>query len=229
MNTNLCNESQDAGGAGRRKAGAAQRLMLEGKFHVEHWRDGKLIGVHDIDNAITVAAKNLLLEVMFRNGTKITSWFIGLVSNDTPTPPSDIPETDTYASHADFAEFTGYDEAGRQQWSPGAAANKSVTNSGSPLDLHHFHGRGEQGHLRPDGRWRRLGGLHQGRHGRRRTALVRCQVHQHRHGQRHGRVEGDVHGQFVRAHSLAGDRTEAPSFARSRFRSLRCGYGFAAD
>ena len=72
MNTNLCNESQEAGGAGRRKAGAAQRLMLEGKFHVEHWRDGKLIGVHDIDNAITVAAKNLLLEVMFRNGTKIT-------------------------------------------------------------------------------------------------------------------------------------------------------------
>ena len=80
-----------------------------------------------------MAAKNLLLEVMFRNGTKITSWFIGLVSNDTPTPPSDIPETDTYASHADFAEFTSYDEAGRQQWSPGAAANKSVTNSGSPL------------------------------------------------------------------------------------------------
>ena len=133
MNDNLGSGNREVSETGRRKAGAAQQLMLEGKFHVEHWRDGNLIGVHDIDNAITVAAKNLLLEVMFRNGTKITSWFIGLVSNDTPTPPSDIPETDTYASHADFAEFTGYDEAGRQQWSPGAAANKSVTNSGSPL------------------------------------------------------------------------------------------------
>ena len=100
-------------------------LALKGRFHVEHWRGGKLIGRYDVTNQITVAAKNKLLDAMFRGDTQITSWNMGLINN---TPAPSTPETDTYASRS-WTEFQGYSESARPAWSPAAAASKVSTNS----------------------------------------------------------------------------------------------------
>lgn len=114
------------GGAGISEA--HHKMGLAGKFGVDHYRDGQKIGRYDIPNDITNQGKNSLFEVYFHDGTQIaaSSWFIGLISL---ASYSALAAGDTMASHAGWTEFTGYSQATRVAWGPGAAASQSITNA----------------------------------------------------------------------------------------------------
>lgn len=95
---------------------------------VEHIRDGKVIGTYKTHNDITNQGKNDLFDIMFHDGTQIasSSWFIGLISS---SGYSALAAADTMASHAGWTEFTGYSQATRVAWGPGASASQVITNS----------------------------------------------------------------------------------------------------
>lgn len=103
-------------------------LHPKGKLHVEHVRDGNVIGTYDFPNDITNEGKNLLFEVMFHDGTAIASsaWSIGLISN---SGYSALAAGDTMASHSGWTEATGYNQSTRVAWGAGAAASQSITNA----------------------------------------------------------------------------------------------------
>lgn len=108
-------------------------LNPRGIFKCEHYRDGKLINVHDFPNMVMNAAVNSLFDVMFNSATQIAaaSWYMGLIVS---TGYSAIAATDTMASHAGWNEATGYTNATRPAWGQGATAARSITNA-SPVSF----------------------------------------------------------------------------------------------
>lgn len=116
-------------GLTRKFRGISNKLNLKGHYPlVEHIRNGKVIGRYKFDNDITNEGKNLILEVMFRDGTQIasSSWFSGLISS---AAYSALAAADTMSSHAGWAEFTAYSESTRVAWGPGIPAGQAITNA----------------------------------------------------------------------------------------------------
>lgn len=107
---------------------AADHLNLKGRYFIEHWREGQMIGKYEIDNDITNEGKNLIFDVMFNSTSQITLWYIGLINL---TSFSALAAGDTMSSHSGWVEFTTYSQANRVQWTSGASASQSVTN-GTP-------------------------------------------------------------------------------------------------
>jgi len=107
-------------------------LSPKGKFIVEHWREGALIGTYDAPNLITNEGKNALLNVMFHAATQITTWYLLLIDGaGSPTPAA----ADTYAQidgTNGWDEWHDYDEATRPEWTEGASSSQTVTNA-SPV------------------------------------------------------------------------------------------------
>ena len=67
------------------------------------------------------------LDVKYKDGTKITSWYIGLINSSGFTA---ISADNTMASHAGWTELNAqYDEAARVEWPPGAVSNQEVVNA----------------------------------------------------------------------------------------------------
>lgn len=104
------------------------QLQPKGKFHLEIWRQGKLVARHDITNDITNEGKNHILNVAFNGATQIAnnSWFIGLINL---TGFSALAATDTMASHSGWTEFTSYTQANRVAWGSGTSTAQSTTNA----------------------------------------------------------------------------------------------------
>lgn len=109
------------------------KLNPKGRFKVEHFRDGQRINEYNFDNDIVNVGKNDILDVYFSDGTQTaaSSWYIGLISN---SGFSALAAADTMASHAGWTEFTGYSQATRVAWGPGAPASQSITN-GTPAQF----------------------------------------------------------------------------------------------
>lgn len=107
---------------------ALGKLPLNGRFHIEHLRDGVILGKYDITNDITNEGKNLLFDVMFNDVTHISNsaWAIGLISI---TSYSALAAGDTMASHGGWTEFIAYSQSTRVAWGSGTAASQSVTNA----------------------------------------------------------------------------------------------------
>ena len=101
-------------------------VKMRGKFHVEHFRNGQRIGVYDFKNGIVNVGLDAILDIMFHDATKISTWFLGLVDEDTFTA---YAAADTMGSHAGWDELTIYDEVTRPEWTEGAAASQAITNS----------------------------------------------------------------------------------------------------
>jgi len=115
-----------------------EKMPLKGVFHFEHFRDGVKIGEFDIENTITVEAKNFFLNLTFRGASgpaKINTWYIGLVDNAGFTA---FDETDTYDDidqagngwdeWVDYTDANNGDSAAtRPEWSEAAASSKSIT------------------------------------------------------------------------------------------------------
>lgn len=98
----------------------------KGKFHVEHWRDGKKLGTYDFLNGVTNVGRNALLDIMFHAVSQITPWYLGLI-NGSGTPA--LAAGDEMNNHTGWTEDQNYDEATRVEWTEGAAASQSITNS----------------------------------------------------------------------------------------------------
>lgn len=79
-----------------------------------------------IDNGATTQGMNYLLDAGFRNQAQVATWYTTIINN---AAFSSVSVADTAASHAGWAEWTGYNESVRQTWSPAAASAGSVANS----------------------------------------------------------------------------------------------------
>jgi hypothetical protein len=112
-------------------------INMGGRFQVEHWRAGKLIGNHNIKNGIVNEGKNKLLNVMFDGATQITQWYLGMIAL---TGFTALAATDTYDDINQVAngwdEFTNYTDANngasavtRPEWPTDPASAQSITNS----------------------------------------------------------------------------------------------------
>ena len=109
-----------------RKRGLVNELAPKGKFHVEHWRAGKLIGIYEMPNGVTNEGKNHMLGVTFNAATPVTTWYIGLVDN---AGFSAFAAADVMSSHAGWTEYQLYSEANRVTWVENAPASQSITNT----------------------------------------------------------------------------------------------------
>jgi hypothetical protein len=99
----------------------------KGRFQVEHLdKNGNLLGVYDVPNGITDEGLNHILETEFHGGTPVTTWYIGLLDN---ASFSALVNADIMTSHAGWIENSGYSNATRVAWTPGAAATRSITNA----------------------------------------------------------------------------------------------------
>ena len=139
MSMSRMSVGQSAGCSMVRARKAEDQLQPRGKFVVEHFRNGRKIGHYEFPNGITNEGKNKLLDVMFHGVSAITTWWLGMISNSGYTA---LAATDVYANIGNgngWAEFTDYTDAGngsnastRPEWTEGAAASQSITNS-SPV------------------------------------------------------------------------------------------------
>lgn len=110
-------------------------LNLEGRYTIEHIRNGEVIHSEEFKNLITNQGKNKLLDVMFHGDTQIGTWYLGLIDL---TSYSALAATDVYAQLAGtngWREFASYTDPAnsdsaltRPAWTEGAAASQSITN-----------------------------------------------------------------------------------------------------
>ena len=118
------------------KPQAQSDLSSHGRFKVEHWRDGRLIGVYEFPNGITNEGKDQLLNTQFDAATQITTWYLGLIDDLNFTA---LAATDTYdeinQAGNGWDEFSDYTDPGngdsattRPVWNPDAAASQTITN-----------------------------------------------------------------------------------------------------
>ena len=119
--------ASEAAGVSAARAGLLADAGLRGRWEVicrdrfgrEKWRE-------QIRNLVTNAGEDYLLDVGLANGSKVATWYIGLIDS-TPT----VAETDTTSSHSGWTEVQDYDETTRQAFSPNAVSGQSVDNVGS--------------------------------------------------------------------------------------------------
>lgn len=113
----------------RKREPEKQKLGIRGFYNVLHLdKDGKFKASYDFPNDIVNQGKNDLFDTMFYDRTPIasTSWFIGLISS---ASYSALAAADTMSSHSGWTEFTGYSQANRVAWGPGASASQVITNA----------------------------------------------------------------------------------------------------
>lgn len=97
---------------------------LQGRFVVEHYRGGKLLGISETipHNLIYNLGLNHILDSTFHNDASPT-WYV-LLYNTNTTPLA----AHTYASKS-FTEDVDYDEATRPEYQEAAASSQSMTNA----------------------------------------------------------------------------------------------------
>jgi hypothetical protein len=110
----------------RRGARQESRLAVGGTFHVRCLGpDGAVKWEDSAKNGVVNQGLNKVLDVMFHAETAITTWYLGLINN---SPSPTLAAGDTLASHAGWAEATGY-SGDRKEWTEGAASSQVITNS----------------------------------------------------------------------------------------------------
>lgn len=115
-------------------------IAFKGRYKVEHFRSGEVVGVYEFDNGVTNEGKNAALETLFHSGTQFTAWRLGLIDNAgyTALAAADIYDNINQSGNG-WDEFTSYTDAAngnssstRPTWTPGTASSQSITNS-SPV------------------------------------------------------------------------------------------------
>jgi hypothetical protein len=86
---------------------------------------GRLRWKEEYKNLITTEGLNLLLTRSFKTVPADVNWYVGLKGAGT------VAAGDTMASHAGWAEVTGYAESTRPAFTPGTVASGAVSNSAS--------------------------------------------------------------------------------------------------
>ncbi len=110
-------------------------INLTGKFHLEHYRNGKLLHKEEVLNGITDEGKKKILDLYFLyTDTDVPddateAVYIGLIATG-----ASLAAADTYVSHAGWSEYTNYKVGAsdyRGKWTVGAATGAgtvSITN-----------------------------------------------------------------------------------------------------
>ena len=102
-------------------------LKARGRFVVECFdKDGNKKWTEEFPNGIVDEGIEYLLDAGFNGGSQVSTWYMGLVDNSGFTA---FDNADTMASHSGWTESTVYTEGTRPEWTAGAAATRSVTNS----------------------------------------------------------------------------------------------------
>ena len=102
------------------------KMNLKGHFKARHIRNGVCIAEFDFSNAIVDEGIEHILTTEFLDGTKVTTWYLGLINN-TPTPS--LQGGDVMNSHSPWVEAVVYDETDRPAWTPGAADDRAISNA----------------------------------------------------------------------------------------------------
>lgn len=108
-------------------AGLAEAAQLGGRYRVECvGADGQVKWVDYIDNLVTTAGKNDLLDKYLAGSAYTAAWYLGLISNSGYTA---VAAGDTSASHAGWTESTAYSNATRvaPSWGSASAGSKAST------------------------------------------------------------------------------------------------------
>ncbi len=106
-------------GIGTVRVGSTYRFECFDKY-------GELKWVEETKNLVVTVGLNHILDVVFKSGTQIATWYCGLIDN---AGFSAIAAADTMASHAGWAEATGYTEGTRPTFTAGTVSGGSVDNS----------------------------------------------------------------------------------------------------
>ena len=100
---------------------------MDGVYGLEHRRNGKVIYKEDIENLVCDEGLTHILDILFKSGVQVTSWYLGIFEANY-TPAVD----DTAANIATrCTESTAYTEAARVAFTAGAIASNAVSNSAS--------------------------------------------------------------------------------------------------
>lgn len=109
------------------RSGAVQAMGRSTRYRIECvGADGKLKWVEEFDNLVVNEGLNDSLDKQFKAAGYSAAWYVGL-TDGTPTPAAG----DTMASHAGWAEVTGYSQATRPALTLGSVSGQSVDNSAS--------------------------------------------------------------------------------------------------
>lgn len=106
------------------------KFAPRGKFRIQHIRNNEVLADFEVPNGITDEGLNHILNTEFHNTSAVATWYLGLVNN---TPAPTFAAADTAAQIGGTNNWTEaaaqYNEATRVQWTEGAAAARSITNS----------------------------------------------------------------------------------------------------
>ena len=107
-------------------------LKIENIYHFEcRGPDGKVKWVEEIKNLVPTVMLNHYIDVVLRNQTQSSSWYVGLIDN---SGFSAIAAGDTaggIGSTNGWSESTAYDEPARQALTLAAASGGSSSNTAS--------------------------------------------------------------------------------------------------
>lgn len=98
---------------------------LKTVYHVECYRDGKLIWEDSFENLVVTTGLNAIISNTFKTIPGSVSWFVGLKGAGT------VNAADTPGSHAGWSELTIYSNSTRPAFTAGTVSGGSVDNSAS--------------------------------------------------------------------------------------------------
>lgn len=121
----------ELGATAHRRSGLNGESTVQGRWSIVcRDKHGNIKWTDVIENLVTNAGLDYLLDAGLCGGTQITTWYAGL-TDGTPTAAAG----DTMASHSGWEEITSYDEATRVTWIDGGVSSQSVSNSGSAAEF----------------------------------------------------------------------------------------------
>jgi len=128
-------DSQNIGVGQRRIIEAASNRLGTKSIRTHHRvvcrnRERRIVWVEEVENLVTTAGVNKLLDATFKTGLASPAWYVGLIKGSSaPT----FAITDTIASHSGWTEIAGTDvsQTNRQAWTAGTISGGYVDNSAS--------------------------------------------------------------------------------------------------
>lgn len=101
------------------------RLVVGGRFTVEHVRAGEKIDEFVVDNLVTNEGLNHILDTVFHGRAPVGTWYLGIFEgNYTP-----VPSVNAGGIVAASTECTTYDEGTRPEYAEAAASGQSISNA----------------------------------------------------------------------------------------------------
>ena len=116
------------GGVQVRK-GLLSQVLGEGRYDVEHWRDGKLLSKESCKNLVVAQGLNYLLASALAGGSQITSWYLALFTGNYTVLATDVASG--IASNASELAATYYTAGARQAWTANSSTVTGASTSNS--------------------------------------------------------------------------------------------------